>query len=84
MLATWLAIRCSGGNPSRKRMGVQLHAPGKHTRSPNPVAHAMYVNIFALLYCDDICLMANDPRDLQDMLGVVREFMTTMGIPIND
>ena len=86
MLATWLTIRCNGGNPGKKSMGYCMPAPcqrlaGVIRGQGRPLAPTTRVH--SMLYCDDICLVADSREDLQDMLGVVSEFMKEMGIKVN-
>ena len=86
MLATWLTIRCNGGNPGKKSMGYCMPAPcqrlaGVIRGQGRPLAPTTRVH--SMLYCDDICLVADSREDLQDMLGVVSELMKEMGIKVN-
>ena len=35
------------------------------------------------MYCDDIALITDNFEDMQNLIGIVSEFMTTFGIDIN-
>ena len=86
MLATWLTLRCNGANPSGKRMGFAIRKPHDKVRCPNPALAGKSdeeLRAFASMYCDDIWLVTDSAGDMQDLLGVVSEFMSTLGIPIN-
>jgi hypothetical protein len=39
--------------------------------------------ISGLMYCDDIALSTENYEDMQDLRGVVSEFMSTFGIQLN-
>ena len=39
--------------------------------------------ISGLMYCDDIALSTENYEDMQDLIGVVSEFMSTFGIQLN-
>jgi len=89
MLASWLSMRANGLNPTAKSMGYTMHAKTRHVRnSTNPVRaennkhNGILLNV--LMYCDDISITTNSYEDMQDLLGVVSEFMTTFGIQINN
>ena len=37
-----------------------------------------------LMYCDDIALITDSREDMQNLIGIVSEFMNTFGIKINN
>ena len=86
MLATWLTIRSNKGSPDKTEKGYCMPAPHYmldgvlNQQDHQPRSH---IRVHSMLYCDDICLMADSNEDLQDLLGVVAEFMDTMGIQVN-
>jgi len=90
MLASWLATRANGFNPNNKIMGYDMSS-SSNTR-PTSSKHrldqqsnrksGLILNV--LMYCDDISITTDSYEDMQDLLGVVSEFMTTFGIQINN
>lgn len=86
MLATWLAMRANKCNPKEKQMGYDIspkttrHRQSVHT-SKNKVLKPI---LSSLLYCDDIALTTDNFDDMQDLVGVISEFMSTFGIQINN
>ncbi|KAK3266126.1 hypothetical protein CYMTET_25229 [Cymbomonas tetramitiformis] len=92
ILAIWLAKRANGANPSGTTYGYELHSerhrpdkPGNDVTLPsqNLLEKDTPLNIFARFFCDDIMLVGKTKNEVQDMLGIVNEFMSFIGIPIN-
>ena len=98
MLATWLTLRANGHNPTNKRMGYQTNTgPTSHDKKRRDpmitsqrqkkhqyIAENSPLTISSILYCDDISITTNNFEDMQDLIGVISEFMTTFGIQINN
>ena len=95
MLATWILLRCNKQNPQNKEMGYimsfkpekknhkqarQTHA-GQQQLDRNTNTHP--TTISGLMYCDDIALSTENYEDMQYLIGVVSEFMSTFGIQLN-
>ena len=82
MLATWLAMRANGCNPSKKNTGYTIK-PKKSTRVTQTTQIPTH-KLNAILYCDDISITTDNFDDMQDQVGIISEFMTTFGIQINN
>ena len=86
MLAAWIVRRCNGHNPKNKIYGYSLKPKktlqqGQLSRIDQSINH--YVRVTGNMFCDDIQLTTDSFEDMQDLVGIVQEFMTTFGIPIN-
>ena len=57
---------------------IRQETPGEGGEDGPP-----WLRVFALFYCDDICIMAESREALQDLLAVTVEFMGMMGIKLN-
>ncbi|KAK3242335.1 hypothetical protein CYMTET_47954 [Cymbomonas tetramitiformis] len=84
ILAIWLAERANGKNPMKQTYGYALEKPRDATRNPgatSPQKNRKWLNmnsppnIFARFFCDDIILIGKSREEVQDMLGVINEFM---------
>jgi hypothetical protein len=51
---------------------------------PNGHNDTIPTTISGLMYCDDIALSTETYEDMQDLIGVVSEFMSTFGIQLNN
>ena len=94
MLATWILLRCNKQNPQKKEMGYKMtfkqenkkHKQTRQTRpgqQPDESTNKHSTTISGLMYCDDIALSTETYEDMQDLIGVVSEFMSTFGIQLN-
>ena len=92
ILAIWLAKRANGANPTGASYGYKLQpthqkrgglSDGVYQPTPNMLDTEAPLSIFARFFCDDILLIGKTKEEVQDMLGVVNEFMTFIDIPIN-
>ena len=86
MLATWIIHRCNGHNPKKKIYGYNLKpkkTPQQEQLSRIDQSIKHDVRVTGNMFCDDIQLTTDSFEDMQDLVGIVQEFMTTFGIPIN-
>ena len=86
MLATWITKRCQGHNPKNKKYGYRLTPV--NSKQMNQLAQiepsiSQEIRIIGNMFCDDIQLTTETFEDMQDLVGIVQEFMGTFGIPIN-
>jgi hypothetical protein len=95
MLATWITIRSNKQNPTNKIIGYQMkhkaanqHKAKLKTTSQETIDQPPYNKlptvITVLMYCDDLVITTDNFEDMQDLIGVISEFMNTFGIPINN
>ena len=96
MLATWILLRCNKQNPQNKEMGYKMtFKPEKRKlklasrtptgqQQPGGSTDQHPTTISGLMYCDDIALSTETFEDMQDLIGVVSEFMNTFGIQLNN
>ena len=52
-------------------------------QQPYGITNTRPTTISGLVYCDDIALSTENYEDMQDLIGVVSEFMSTFGIQLN-
>jgi hypothetical protein len=96
MLATWILLRCNKQNPQNKEMGYKMnfkpikkkHKQARQTQTgqqqPDGSTSTHPTTISGLMYCDDIVALSTENyEDMQDLIGVVSEFMSTFGIQLN-
>ncbi|KAK3276760.1 hypothetical protein CYMTET_15195 [Cymbomonas tetramitiformis] len=92
MLAIWLAERANGKNPFKGHYGYKMEKVKEGRKQcPSTAPQTSWdrfhmsspPNVFARFFCDDIVLIDKTCEEVQDMLGVVNEFMRFIGIPIN-
>jgi hypothetical protein len=86
MLATWITLRSNGHNPSATQYGYKTQpaaSPQLRKLANIETTLANTVSIVANMYCDDVQFTTNSFNDMQDLVGIIQEFMTTFGIPIN-
>jgi len=86
MLATWITLRSNGHNPSATLYGYETQpavSPQLRKLTNIETTLADTVRIVANMYCDDVQFTTNSFDDMQDLVGIIQEFMKTFGIPIN-
>lgn len=86
MLATWITLRSNGENPRGKPYGYAINpsqAAQNEALSHIEPSLNTSTRIVASMYCDDIQFTTDTFGDMQELVGMTQEFMTTFGIPVN-
>ena len=85
MLASWILQRALKGDNRGEPWGIKSKGLPRHTIPVDSIHPQLRrdTHTTIIIYCDDICISGKSYHEIQQMVGIISEFMTTMGIPIH-